>query len=282
MWQWYIQLPGRSSGIQAMHGAARRKVDDVLPGAELRRLAVDRQDLEEEAVQVERVIHEGGIHDVPHLKLADLHRLVVVVSLAIDEEVETVAQAHTDAELHLLVRRRVRAGERFDRAQASRDRGARRLLRSNLQRAEPLVAAHFDGAAEIAERFDRQRLTLFERTDEQVDAVGRWEQHFRHFNGRFDQTAVHADDPEPVAMERQTDIARTRRIDDPPALDLSATMVYAVSGHAQLAFDSESLALKPGEAALVASDRPFVITAGIAESVRLLLVVRTADVEPVE
>ena len=47
--------------------------------AERGRLAVDRDDLEEEAVQVERVVHAGLVDDVPDLQLAHLHRRVVVV-----------------------------------------------------------------------------------------------------------------------------------------------------------------------------------------------------------
>jgi hypothetical protein len=63
------------------------------------RHAVDRDHLEEEPVQVERVIHPGLVHDVPDLQLAHLHRRVVVVLLVVDEPVVPV-EGHARAETH--------------------------------------------------------------------------------------------------------------------------------------------------------------------------------------
>ena len=60
----------------------------------------------------------------------------------------------------------------------------------------------------------------------------------------------------------------------------STTMAYAIEGSVRIVFASESVALRPGEAALLASDRDFLITAFGARSARLLMVVRTADAEP--
>ena len=40
-------------------------------------------------LEVERMIHHRGVDDVPHLQLADLHRLVVMVALAVDDESRT-------------------------------------------------------------------------------------------------------------------------------------------------------------------------------------------------
>ena len=53
-------------------------------------------------------------------------------------------------------------------------------------------------------------------------------------------------------------------------------------GSVRIAFESESVALRPGEAALLASDRQFVITAFGRKPARLLMVIRTADVEPID
>ena len=62
----------------------------------------------------------------------------------------------------------------------------------------------------------------------------------------------------------------------------STTMAYAIEGSVRIAFESESVALRTGEAALLASDRQFVITAFGRRLARLLLVIRTADVEPID
>lgn len=62
----------------------------------------------------------------------------------------------------------------------------------------------------------------------------------------------------------------------------STTMAYAIEGSVRIAFASESVALRPGEAALLATDRDFVITVFGARSARLLMVVRTADAEPTD
>ena len=80
MWQWYIHWPGRSSGRKAIVTrlfAATFTVsshDLGIVGS-----AVHRDDLEEEPVQVKRVIHAGLVDDVPDLQLAHLHGRVVVV-----------------------------------------------------------------------------------------------------------------------------------------------------------------------------------------------------------
>ena len=44
---------------------------------------IDLEDLEKEAVQVERMIHHRRVDDVPDLKFADLHGLVMMVTLSL-------------------------------------------------------------------------------------------------------------------------------------------------------------------------------------------------------
>lgn len=62
----------------------------------------------------------------------------------------------------------------------------------------------------------------------------------------------------------------------------STTMVYAIEGGVRIGFKAETVELKSGEAALLASDRPFSIAPFGARSARLLLVVRSADIESLD
>ena len=62
----------------------------------------------------------------------------------------------------------------------------------------------------------------------------------------------------------------------------STTMVYAIEGGVRIGFKAETVELKSGEAALLASDRPFSIAPFGARSARVLLVVRSADIEPLD
>src|SRR6185312_16278609 len=71
----------------------RRHVDDVFQRSPRRLLAVDREYLEEEPVQVKWVVHSRRVDDIPHLQLANLHWLVVVMTLTVHDEVETPAKA---------------------------------------------------------------------------------------------------------------------------------------------------------------------------------------------
>lgn len=77
-------------------------------------------------------------------------------------------------------------------------------------------------------------------------------------------------------------LQRGHAIECPAYSPGSTTMAYAIEGSVRIAFASESVALRPGEAALLASDRQFVITALGRRPARLLMVVRTADVEPTD
>ena len=83
------------------HTALRRYVDRVFPRPERGRLAVHVHDLEEEAVQVERVIHQRVVDHVPHLQLANFDRGVAMMWLLVDDEVHSVAQAPFYAEVDL-------------------------------------------------------------------------------------------------------------------------------------------------------------------------------------
>ena len=74
-------------------------------------------------------------------------------------------------------------------------------------------------------------------------------------------------------------LQRGRALQRPAGSPGSRTMAYAVEGSVRIAFESETVTLKPGEAALLASDQEFMITGLGARSARLLIVVRTPDVE---
>ena len=62
----------------------------------------------------------------------------------------------------------------------------------------------------------------------------------------------------------------------------AVTMAYAVEGSILVVFDADMVALKAGEAALVASDREFVISCAGRRPAVVLMVVRTADPESIE
>src|ERR1043166_1465562 len=112
-------VPGAIVGIpRDPHRRFRANIDDILQRAEGRLLAVDLEDLEEESVQMEWMIHHRLIDDVPHLQLADLDRLAVMVALAVDDEVESTPKAHLETEFH-----------------RSRDAGVRRVEWRNLAQA---------------------------------------------------------------------------------------------------------------------------------------------------
>src|SRR5207247_9613268 len=81
-------------------GGSRRDVHDVLPRAPRRWLAVDGEHLEKEAVQMERMIHQRRVGDVPDLQLARLDRLVLMIASAVDSKIAHSPKAERDAELH--------------------------------------------------------------------------------------------------------------------------------------------------------------------------------------
>src|SRR5689334_17544497 len=83
------------------HTTLRWHVDRILPRPERRWLAVHVHDLEEEAVQVERVIHHRVVDDVPHLQLPDLHRRVTMMRLLVDDEVDPVTKTRLESKVHL-------------------------------------------------------------------------------------------------------------------------------------------------------------------------------------
>lgn len=62
----------------------------------------------------------------------------------------------------------------------------------------------------------------------------------------------------------------------------STTMVYALEGGVRIGFAAEKIELKSGEAALLASDRPYSVATFGARSARLLMVVRSPDIEPLD
>ena len=96
------------------HAAAWGNVYRVFPGQKRGWLAVYLEHLEEEAVQVERMVHQRVVHDVPDLQLPDLHGRVVVMRLAVDHELYAGTQARPHAQMHLARRRDRARDERFD------------------------------------------------------------------------------------------------------------------------------------------------------------------------
>ena len=76
MWQWYIHSPGRSSGSQAIRTCAFCGTLTVSFQAS----GSVGEHLEEEAVQVERVVLARLVDELPDLELADPD---VVVALAV-------------------------------------------------------------------------------------------------------------------------------------------------------------------------------------------------------
>src|SRR5437773_7151252 len=112
-----IRLPSDAHGCTGWH------VHDVLPRAPRRRLTVHGQDLKEKAVQMEGMVHQGRIDDVPYLQLARFHRLVPMVGFLVDHEIHDVPQARLDTELDRARGRHRRCSERGDRAEALRNHG---------------------------------------------------------------------------------------------------------------------------------------------------------------
>src|SRR5207302_9413631 len=108
-----IRQPGDAHGGTGWH------VHDVLPRAPRRRLTIHRQHLKEKAVQMEGMIHQGRIDDVPYLWLADFHRLVPVVPFFVDHEIEDAPRARLDTELDRSRARPRRCSEWGARAEAS-------------------------------------------------------------------------------------------------------------------------------------------------------------------
>src|SRR2546430_16353910 len=103
-----------------MRTVARGGTFDVLPRAPRRRLTIHRQHLKEKAVQMEGMVHQGRIDDVPYLRLADFHRLVTMVPFSVDHEIENAPPARPGNEPYRSPGRRRTPGWRGKRAPAGR------------------------------------------------------------------------------------------------------------------------------------------------------------------
>src|ERR1043166_105319 len=201
-------------------GRLRRHVDHVLQRSEGRLPSVDLEDLEEEPVQMERMIHQRGVDDVPHLQLADLHRLVVMMALAVDDEVEPAAKADFEAQLHGSRLARRPGDERRNLANREAGLQSQWLSRRDADRPEALDAL-LPGQPVVRQVLDAEHVTFpLERTDGKLHAVRRRKEHLLGRDGSLDESAVGADDLEREAAEGETDVAGARRVDDAPALDL--------------------------------------------------------------
>ena len=77
-------------------------------------------------------------------------------------------------------------------------------------------------------------------------------------------------------------LRRGRPIQRPASNPGATPMVYAIDGSVRIAFLGEAVELKSGDAALLASDRPYSVTVSGGTSARLLMVVRSRDIEPPE
>src|SRR5262245_36549630 len=73
----------------------------LFPPKVRRWLAIAFEYLEEESVQVKRVIHARRVDDVPHLQLSDRDRLGAVVRLAVDEKHDFAVGFDAFSESHL-------------------------------------------------------------------------------------------------------------------------------------------------------------------------------------
>lgn len=97
--------------------------------------------------------------------------------------------------------------------------------------------------------------------------------------GRTARILLHDTSAGDLLCMEELSLRRGQAVQRPACGSGSTTMVYAIEGAVRIAFEAESVQLQSGEAALVASDRPFSLAAVGARTVRVLMVVRSADVE---
>jgi hypothetical protein len=77
--------------------------------------------------------------------------------------------------------------------------------------------------ARSIERLNIHLLARLERSDDDLDAIGRCQPHLGGVDGRFNQTAIAADDPEGDTGQREGDVARARDVHEPPPFHLSGS-----------------------------------------------------------
>src|SRR6266487_1590196 len=200
MWQWYIQLPGRSSGSQAMRACPLEGMLMVSSqDRNTRGRPVDGEHLEEEAVQVEGVVHLGLVDHVPDLELADADRADMVVGLPVDPPVDAV-QAGPALQVHRSVGSHPTGHQRLDRTEGGRDAGVGRRRRADAHGCIPR-RRFFDHPAVVGQRLQCDDLSLSEWPNGEIGPVARGEQ---HLGGRYrllQQAAVAAQDGELAAAE---------------------------------------------------------------------------------
>src|SRR5688572_2201469 len=95
-------------------------VDRVLPRTEFRRLAVHLENLEKEAMKVERMVDWRPVDDVPDLELSHSYRLSAVVQLLVDRELDAVLEAERPAQANFPGCAHGAADERVDLPQGLR------------------------------------------------------------------------------------------------------------------------------------------------------------------
>ena len=177
MWQWYIQPPGRSSGSQAIR--TRPRSGTLTVSSQLRVpgwAAVDVQDLEEEAMQVEWMVHLRVVDDFPDLHFAGADRLGSVVHLLVDEEVDPPTQAAFAAEVNRAGRDGVGWRQWLDPTQRRGDPGPRGAMGPDLDRGVP-QAIFLDHATRVRQPFQGQFAAWLERADREVYPIPGCEQH---------------------------------------------------------------------------------------------------------
>jgi hypothetical protein len=91
MWQWYIQLPGRSSGTQAIR--TRPLAGTLIVSSQDRNSggAPFTSRIWKKKPWMEGVIHLRLVHHVPYLEFADADGIGAVVRLAVDHPVDAAA-----------------------------------------------------------------------------------------------------------------------------------------------------------------------------------------------
>src|SRR5689334_20580412 len=99
---------------------------------------------------MEGMIHHRIIDDIPHLQLTNLHRLVAMVRLIVDEKVDAVLEAQLESQMAFPVRRSVSGHERLDVSQLCRKLGMRRCSGTHADCREPLVMRASDSLSVVA------------------------------------------------------------------------------------------------------------------------------------
>jgi transcriptional regulator with XRE-family HTH domain len=104
----------------------------------------------------------------------------------------------------------------------------------------------------------------------------------RSGSGESERSLLHDTSAGDLLCMEELSLVRGQLVERAPCSPGSTTMVYTLEGGVRIGFAAERIELKSGEAALLASDRPYSVSAFGARAARLLMVVRSAEIEPHE